>query len=373
MRILHVQKIKAYAGSEKYIVDIIIELEKRGVSCLFLCVVEKNKINNLERLWETLEKNNIQHRIITFNKFNSYLNIININKFLKKEHFDIIHSHLIHADFWIACQKVLFAYKGKIVSTIHGYDENYLSNYGLVHNKKVISIYYLLCKFSLSKFNKCFAVSYGLKNLFVEIGIINNDKVSVIHHGIASTPKINHKNRIPNKIIVPGRVVKYKGQYLLEKIIPNLIEQLPDLKIYFAGEIQDKNGEFLKKKLTHLYPNHIFFLGHISNLKDYLNTSSLAIVPSISEGFGLVVLECMNHGVPVITFNVPAFNEIIEHEKNGVLIPRYNIEELEDTVLKLLNSEKQRVDISIKAKNILEKKFSKENMITSLVQFYYSV
>ena len=91
------------------------------------------------------------------------------------------------------------------------------------------------------------------------------------------------------------------------------------------------------------------------------------IIPSSAEGFGLVVLESWFHAKPVIAFDVPAINEIIDHKKNGLLVKPFSRANLVKAIKSLLKDkdmlckfgkagqEKQKniYDIKIMAKKTL--------------------
>jgi glycosyltransferase involved in cell wall biosynthesis len=81
---------------------------------------------------------------------------------------------------------------------------------------------------------------------------------------------------------------------------------------------------------------NIQWLGFQDNVHNFIKASDIMVIPSSAEGFGLVVLESWFHAKPVIAFDVPAINEIIEHEKDGLLIQPFSKPALIQAIKRLL-------------------------------------
>ena len=85
--------------------------------------------------------------------------------------------------------------------------------------------------------------------------------------------------------------------------------------------------------------DHVEFLGWIppDKIHTYYRRASVFVMPSLMEGFGLVFLEAMTQGLPVIGGNIGGTPEVIHNEENGILTSSGNSVSLQNTILKLLN------------------------------------
>ncbi len=121
---MFVQNIEGIAGSEKYFWQLLPALKKEGVDVSFLCVYKKNHEEISKTFCDYLIQKDIPvYRIET----KSYLSLgllRKMKKLLGQRSFDIIHSHLIYADFWSAALRTFFNVKTRTISTLHGYQEN---------------------------------------------------------------------------------------------------------------------------------------------------------------------------------------------------------------------------------------------------------
>lgn len=144
-------------------------------------------------------------------------------------------------------------------------------------------------------------------------------KCKIIPYQI-NLPNLKFNRTIKNKcdklkILFAGTVGHRKG-------VPYLLEasdklNLKDFEIILAGENN------LPKNLIQKYQNKVKFIGRIPRKKMiqlYLN-SDILVFPSLCEGFGFVIPEAMNAGLPVITTANTAAPEIIKNQKEGFIIP----------------------------------------------------
>ena len=106
---------------------------------------------------------------------------------------------------------------------------------------------------------------------------------------------------------------------------------------------------------------------HTSNIiKHYIN-ASIFISTSRWEGFGLVITEAMECGLPVVAFNNSGPQEIIESMKNGILIEKYDIENMIENLIYLIDNKTVRCSI---AKNAIERAqdFNMKNIMRKWIE-----
>jgi len=377
MKVLFVQKVKAYAGSENWFTDIIPALIQQGISCELVCVIHPDNLNKLTKFKSVLEDKKIPYQFIISKKDLSYKLLKGLNKITTRGKFDLIHLNLIHAELWFSILKSFFGLKTKLVSTIHGFDEGFQAQFGFDPAKVTNTKYIRILKFCEKRISNYYAVSKGLENLVTKGGIIPNDKIRVINYGF-DYPENNKSFDLPKyiesdkyTILVPGRIVEYKGQELVVDTISRLINKGLEFKIIFAGDLQGEYGDYLKQKIKKLgFEKYVVFLGHVSNLNEYFLSSNVVVLPSKSEGFGLVLLEAFNYEKPVITFDVPAFNETIEHNTTGLITPCFNLDELADNINLLLTNSDLSKEITSNAKTRLLDYYCLNRMVDETICFY---
>ncbi len=352
-------------------------LQQAGIECCFLSVSVKEDAKGAEELNAKLRQSGIEvKQIITASPLNFNL-LKQINSTYKKGGFSLIHTHLIHADFWAAAIKFLFNRKIKIVSTKHGYDENYQARFGYDHTRRKPDLYYILSVFSEKFINRSAAVSEGLSRFFVGKGISKYGRIETIPHGLdfkAETQKERNENLrfYKKQLIIIGRLVPYKGQRFVIDCLPELLTQYPDLGLVLVGS--GSNEKVLKEQAESLgLQNFVRFEGHKKNVHDYLANSDIVVVPSTSEGFGIVLLEAWHHKKPVVAFDVPAPNTIIINNKNGLLIPPFDLQILRDKLAMLIKEPEERKRLGEAGYQSLITDYSPQKMVASTIQFYNKV
>lgn len=377
MKILMVQKAKGFAGSEKYLLKIIPKLKDKGIDAELLIIYETRYKKEIEDFIQPVKEAKITYYHIETKRNLSYRLLKDIHKIILSNKYDLIHSHLPHADLWCGLVKFFFRSKFKLVSTKHSYDEAYANEIGLIDIKKRYDRFFWVSWLAEKFIDRSFCVSKALKRLFVELNICKSDRVDVIYHGI--TPKYEEKSIVNKKpfakhqLIMVGRLIDLKGHRFILQIMPKLIQKYgDDICLLIAGD------GLIKAKLQQMtvdlkVQHQVHFLGFRSDVFDLISQSHISLCLSTSEGFGLVILESFDAKTPVISFDVPACNEIIEHQKNGILIPPYDVHILFNEIVNLLENKTNAQNLNLQANKDLLEKFSFDRMIDQTIQFYHKV
>jgi len=177
-------------------------------------------------------------------------------------------------------------------------------------------------------------------------------KGKVIPHGVNLKKFIPSNEKKFDVICVSNLNDKRKG---IDKLIE--VAKISDTRFIILGDGKLKK-EYKKLVKKHKLRKKVLFLGRKPSEK-YLPKSKIFILPSIYEGFGLVLLEAMASGLPCIAFKpdgkkiLTASNEIIEQDKTGFLVK--NEEEMAEKIDLLLENEKLRKKMSKNARKQAEK------------------
>lgn len=152
------------------------------------------------------------------------------------------------------------------------------------------------------------------------------------------------------KVISVGRYYAQKGYDMLVEAWALLAKKFPDwtLSIYGDGELIDELGALIKNKgLT----NNVFLEKPVTNIVDKYLESSIYVMSSRFEGFGMVLIEAMACGLPVVSFDCPdGPSDIISDGEDGFLVANGNIQELAEKLSILMEKEDRRIEMGQKAR-----------------------
>lgn len=211
-----------------------------------------------------------------------------------------------------------------------------------------------------------------LKNLDKYIVLTDEDRNNIrkyfeadcerIYNPLSFTSPLKSKCTEKNVISV-GRLVKdQKGFDLLINAFSKIAEKCRDWTLIIVGDGEEKNN--LNDLIDRLKLNNQIRIEPFTNqIEKYYINSSIFVSSSRWEGFGLVITEAMECGVPVIAFENSGPKEIInKNNENGVLVPRNDINTLSSAILDLIRDEEKRKRISLESVE-RAKDFKIENII----------
>jgi len=205
------------------------------------------------------------------------------------------------------------------------------------------------------KLDRLFAKS--LFNIDRCIVLTNDIKIKYEKH-FGKTPQVIHNARSFNidsksKVSVPvfvacGRLAPSKGFDLLIEAFKIFSEKNNEWKLTLVGDGKCRY-ELEEKIKNYSLCDRIKITGFTDNVEEYLINASVFLMPSKIEGFGNVIIEAFEVGLPIIAWDAPAMNELIEDRKDGILVTPYNISLYADEMLKLALNENERKRMSLNA------------------------
>lgn len=173
-------------------------------------------------------------------------------------------------------------------------------------------------------------------------------KISVIPNFLPSMPL--QKSKLEKNIILAvGRLEKQKNFSSLIRLFSKVVKKHPDwiLEIYGSGSEKNKLIEDIKR--YHLV-NNVFLKGSVKDITTVLIDSSMLVVTSQYEGFGVMIIEAMSCGLPVISYDCPCGpSDIIQDEENGFLVPVNDEETFAERICRLITDKKLREEMGNKA------------------------
>lgn len=374
MKVLFVQNIEGIAGSEKYFLQLLPSLKSNDVDVHFLAV-HKNQFKNVAtHFCQELQSLKIPTHQISCKSYTNIGLIRKMKKLILQNEFNIVHSHLIYADFWSVILKKVFRMKFVSVSTLHGYQENIYTEFCLKPEQIPHNKYYRIAKFTYKRIDFVYSCSDGLKNYYLKAGIKFKHPVSVIHHGFdyPETDIKIQRNESEFLCVIPGRLIPRKGHMFVLNQCNYIKLNIPNfkLKIVGDGELKSTLENFTQK--NNLY-DFVEFTGNVPDVRPYLYSSDLVLVPSYSEGLPLVIFEAMSVSKPVIAFNTIGPAEVVQDGKTGFLITPFDEVKFAEKIIELARNKTINSDMGNQAKKILNEKFSLKIMTEKTIKFYQTV
>ena len=128
---------------------------------------------------------------------------------------------------------------------------------------------------------------------------------------------------------------------------------MDDIQLYIGGDgvLKPYLERFIRENQLE---DNIHLLGTIddSNLNEWYNKVSVVVIPSVFEGFGLTAIEAMACGTPVIATETDGLRDVIEDDRNGLLVKYNDTNSLSEKIVYLMKNEHERLRLS---KNGLDK------------------
>jgi len=288
--------------------------------------------------------------------------LVTIIKLLKYHPIKLIHAHWLIPQSFLAVLALKISNKTQIplLCTSHGGDL-----FGL-QDKISLKIKRWVIKHSSS----LTVVSNAMLIPLQQLNSQSINKTHVIPMGTDLTYQfIPRKNisRQSSMLLFAGRLVEKKGVDILIRAIPEVLEKHSDIQLFIAGDGPEK--KYLKKISKKLkLEQTIHFIGKQSHneLSILYNKATITIFPFQQakdgdiEGLGLVVIEALGCGCPVIAGNVPAVHDTIKDNITGIISEHKNSKRLAINIIKLLNSPEKRSSLAHNGREYAIKHFSWE-------------
>jgi glycosyltransferase involved in cell wall biosynthesis len=168
-------------------------------------------------------------------------------------------------------------------------------------------------------------------------------------------------------LLYVGRLHRSKGIEDLISAFVSLPRKFSEYELLIIGS--GPNESRLKQLVEKNSPK-VKFLGNLPNkeVRKYFSKCTVFILPSYFEGFGIVILEALASGKPVIASNIMGPREIINHGFDGFLFEKGNVQELRKYLERVLSDKKLREKIGRNARKTVEDKYSFEKITDNLVR-----
>ncbi len=312
----------------------------------------------------------VENYMINPNNFIDWIMQMNFNMISKatqiianEGNFDVIHAH----DWLVAnaAKSLKSAFGTPIVATIHATEAGRNSGIHDETQRYINDTEWMLTYESSEVIVNSNYMKSELQRLFglpfEKINVVPNGVNLTLYNNVEKDYEFRRKYASDNEKIVlfVGRLVYEKGVQHLISAMPKILNGYHDTKLVIAGK-----GGMIDELKSLSYSlgiqDKVYFTGHLNlnQVTKMYKCADVAVFPSTYEPFGIVALEGMLSGTPVVVSDIGGLNEIVEHGQNGMKSYAGNPNSLADSILTLLYNPELGMKIAKNAKAKVKEKYN---------------
>ncbi len=309
MKVLHLHKVTGVSGSEAHLLALLPALRERGVDARFLGLDVPG--TDAGRLYEHLDRLGVPHRSVRCGFDVSPRMARDVVRAVRAEQPDLVHTHLVHADVYGGIAARVLGIRA--ISTRHNDDRYLLGPFRYVDRAFARPA------------RKLIAISDAVRR-FLERAGHDPAKLVTIRYGLDELPAAP-SDPTPAAAGIPadaplavavGRLIEQKDHATLLRAFASVRAELPQARLAILGsgpleaETRQLAAELgLKDAVT---------LPGRTDIRDWLERADVFVHTSRWEGFGIVLLEAMLAGLPIVATRVSAVPEVVVDGETGLLV-----------------------------------------------------
>ncbi|MBN2084382.1 MAG: glycosyltransferase family 4 protein [Anaerolineales bacterium] len=330
MRSLHLLKATGIAGAETHLLALLPALRAFGVESTVVVLEDPRRPQSALR--DRFQAEGIPVSILAIRWHLDPALPAALGTLLRREPFDVLHAHLPHGEVYGEMAMRAFPARRFVISR---HNDDRFRRWPLLRN---------VFAPSLRRAGRIIAISQAVRRFLIDVEKADPGKIDVVPYGIDADARARaaHPNLFRRAIgaeaepIVGfvGRLTRQKGVDVLLRAFARVEKRHPEARLVLAGDGPDRPA--LERLARSLGLRRVMFLGWRNDVADIMSDISLLAVPSRWEGFGLVALEAMALGKPVVAARVSALPEIVAAEETGLLVSSGSETELAEALLSLL-------------------------------------
>lgn len=325
-------------------------------------------------LLEEIRAHSDQFISISISKVPNPLTIWKIYKLVKKNKIQVIHTHGGVAGLWGRIAAI-FAGKVALVHTLHGIHYlNYKSSF-----LRRIHIYLERMLSRFTDMTICVADADQKKGLHHKLFPV--EKQRILRYGmeleqpsISETAKNEFKKRLnlPQNAILflnVARLHRQKGQIYLLPAFAEVARACPEAHLLIVGDGPERAA--IEAQIQNLgIESQVHLLGARKDVDHLLDLTDIFVLSSLWEGLPLAIIEAMGRAKPIVSTHVDGIAEIIQDQKQGLLVPPGNSAALAEAMMTLIKNSKIAVQLGATARKKVLDEYHIQKMIQQLEQLY---
>lgn len=229
---------------------------------------------------------------------------------------------------------------------------------------------------------KVIAISDHIKDTITELYDIPLDdkNTSKVYLGVDENECVSTRQDSKIRILYVGRLERRKGIHTIFEVLPDVMKKYPNVEMRFLGNLEIVD-DVLKMTYKQYFDKHyrkadwasrVVFLGQVDNsVKDQeFRDCDIFVAPSLYESFGIISIEAMSAGKPVIGCRVGGMQEVIQDNVTGFTIEVENSQEFKEKLSLLIENKELREMMGKAGFERFEKVFSNRAMILNTLEVY---
>lgn len=363
MRVAHVFKATGLSGAEAHLLALSGALRGEGFECSLIVLAEPRRTPTA--LFDAARAQSIPADRVALAHDLDLAAVAKIGAALKSAQTQIVHTHMIHGDLYGA----LAARRAGLAVVQSRHNDDRFRRLWLVK---------LLTRALAAQTRRVIAISDSLAAFVRDVEGVPASKIVRIHYGLdpASMTSRARPGGLRNELNIGGgvpligavgRLAEQKGLRYLIEAFGRVRDSVKNARLVIAGDgplradLEARSASF---------GGAVHFLGWRDDAPTVMADLDVLCVPSLWEGFGLVSLEAMALGKPVIASRVSALPEIVADGETGLLVPPAEPVALADAISALLGDPARMRAMGARGRERLERKFTVEQMARQHAEVY---
>ena len=359
-KILHINTESTWRGGEQQVLYLVKGLQKRGHTTHLMCQPGSGLYNQAINEKATIFPLRMRGEI-------DLVAALKIVRILRRENYDIIHSHSAHA-----LSVVIWA--------------------SFFLRRPPISILTRRVEFSIFRHNflgmnrykymkgtdHIVAISERVKGILVKDGI-PSEKIAIVHSGVninrfqgMNGDYILRDFSVPAGAPVLGNVgflEENKGQKWLIHAMTKVVKHYPEVRLFILGKGRLESQLQALVKELHLGKN-VIFTGYRNDVGCFFNIFDMVVAPSVEEGLNSSILDALALELPVVATSAGGIPEIITSKQNGYLVPPEDDEALAAGIIWMLDHPDQAKARGKQGRRTVAEQFSDTSMVEGNLAVY---
>jgi glycosyltransferase involved in cell wall biosynthesis len=358
VKVLHAIKVQGIGGAEQHLLTLLPALRERGIDARFLSL---DASGDADRFHRALDDRDIPWRRVHCGFDASPRLAVAVGRAVRDERPQLLHTHMVHADVYGSI--AAHALRTPFVSTRHNDDRYLLGPFRHVDRAFMQGV------------RRIVAISDAVREFHIKAGL-DAEKLVTIHYGLDDVPTAPSEVT-PDALGIPagaplvlaiGRLIEQKNHATLLEAFAGVHRTHPDARLAILGW---GPLEAQTKALVHRLglDDVAFVLGRVEP-RDWLARASVFAHTSQWEGFGIVLLEAMLSGLPVVATRVSAIPEIVVDGETGMLAPPGDTVAVANALARLLDDADLRRRLGESGLNRAHDEFSVQHMVEQTIRVY---